>query len=215
MNYNGFNSFEDFMRFCGVKVDTNTSSENKSSDSDNTEDDDKTSRCENCKPGNGQGEADEKARNADSDIPGGFQDIPPQLLLVIGELLGNIIAGNLPFNVQNVVGNWLQLVGQAIEVFNAQQQYYQGGPGRYYNYIYRNVANPFCTSSVDESQTSISVNENEQKSNKGKRSNKNGSSSKSSNTSSEIEELKECICYLTNQIQELKNDIDKLKNQKM
>ena len=30
-----------------------------------------------------------------------------------------------------------------------------------------------------------------------------------------IEELKECICYLTNQIQELKNDIDKLKNQKM
>ena len=32
------------------------------------------------------------------------------------------MAGNLPFNVQNVVGNWLQLVGQAIEVFNAQQQ---------------------------------------------------------------------------------------------
>ena len=209
MDQNGFNGFDEFIKSFNDYISSFTS-EKGNENTDNSEE-----TCEECRFSSSNADSTKSQREACSDIPGGFQDIPPQLLLVIGELLGNIIAGNLPFNIQNVVGNWLQLVGQAIEVFNAQQQYYQGGPGRYYNYIYRNVANPFCTSSVDESQKSISVNENEQKSNKGKRSNKNGSSSKSSNTSSEIEELKECICYLTNQIQELKNDIDKLKNQKM
>lgn len=78
------------------------------------------------------------------DIPGGFQDLNPELFVLIGELLGNAIAGNLPFNVQNALGNWFQLVGQAMLTFNAQQQYFQGGTGRYYNPKYKNVANPFC-----------------------------------------------------------------------
>ena len=79
------------------------------------------------------------------DIPGGFQDLNPELFVLIGELLGNAIAGNLPFNVQNSLGNWFQLVGQAMLTFNAQQQYFQGGTGRYYNPKYKNVANPFCS----------------------------------------------------------------------
>lgn len=74
----------------------------------------------------------------------GFQDLNPELFVLIGELLGNAIAGNLPFNVQNSLGNWFQLVGQAMLTFNAQQQYFQGGTGRYYNPKYKNVANPFC-----------------------------------------------------------------------
>lgn len=60
-----------------------------------------------------------------------FQNVNPELFIVVGELLGNVIANELPFNVQNAVGNWLQLVGQAIETYNAQQQYYQQGPGRF------------------------------------------------------------------------------------
>lgn len=196
MNQNGFNSWEDIFKFCSGNREENNGN---------------YSGCNNCKPGNGQGEADESARRADSDIPGGFQDIPPQLLLVIGELLGNVMAGSLPFNVQNVVGNWLQLVGQAIEVFNAQQQYYQGGPGRYYNYIYRNVANPFCTSQPDEEQKSIVVDKNEEDSSSGS---SQGQSSKSKNKSQnlkEINELKTCINNLCNEIEVLKKEISELK----
>ena len=73
-----------------------------------------------------------------------FQNVNPELFIVVGELLGNVIANELPFNVQNAVGNWLQLVGQAIETYNAQQQYYQQGPGRYFTPDSFNVDNPFC-----------------------------------------------------------------------
>lgn len=125
------------------------------------------------------------------DIPGGFQDIDPQLFILIGELLGNIIAGELPFNVQNAVGNWLQLVGQAIETYNAQQQYFQGGPGRYYNRKYKNVNNPFCSNS-SSSVTSEDSTEN------------------SCNCENEIEDLKEQIVGLINEIEILKNKINKL-----
>ena len=119
---------------------------------------------------------------------------------MIGELLGNVMAGNLPFNIQNVVGNWLQLVGQAIEVYNAQQQYYQGGPGRYYNYIYRNAANPFCPDGSDEDQANISSNK------------KKTSKSKAKTSSDEsIKELKSSIKELSNEVRELKKEIEELK----
>ena len=62
----------------------------------------------------------------------------------------------MPFNVQNAVANWLSLLAQSIETFNAQQQYFQGGPGRIYNPIYRNAANPYCPDSSDESQRNVS-----------------------------------------------------------
>ena len=121
MNKNQFNSWEEIFNFCSGKFNNydNNSSETESDNSENSNNgssnNESSSQCNNCKPDGRQAQADESARNADSDIPGGFQDIPPQVLLVIGELLGNVIAGNIPFNVQNVLGNWLQLVGQAID----------------------------------------------------------------------------------------------------
>ena len=124
MDQNGFNGFDEFIKSFNDYISSFTS-EKGNENTDNSEE-----TCEECRFGSSNADSTKSQREACSDIPGGFQDIPPQLLLVIGELLGNIIAGNLPFNIQNVVGNWLQLVGQAIEVFNAQQQYYQGGPGR-------------------------------------------------------------------------------------
>ena len=91
-----------------------------------------------------------------------FQNVNPELFIVVGELLGNVIANELPFNVQNAVGNWLQLVGQAIEAYNAQQQYYQQGPGRYFTPDSFNVYNPFCQNNEQSSQNNSSENENNQ-----------------------------------------------------
>jgi len=79
-----------------------------------------------------------------NDIPFGFQGMYPQLFVIIGEIIGNAVAGRIPLNVQDAFGNWLQLIGQVILTYNAQQQYFQGGPGRYFNPIYYNVTNPFC-----------------------------------------------------------------------
>ncbi|MDE5978040.1 MAG: hypothetical protein K2G70_06235 [Turicibacter sp.] len=87
-----------------------------------------------------------------------FQNVNPELFIVIGELLGNVIANELPFNVQNAVGNWLQLVGQAIETYNAQQQYYQQGPGSYFTPDSFNVDNPNNDQSDDSSEDSSSTN---------------------------------------------------------
>lgn len=85
-----------------------------------------------------------------------FQNVNPELFIVVGELLGNVIANELPFNVQNAVGNWLQLVGQAILTYNAQQQYYQQGPGRYFTPDSFNVDNPFCQQ-TDQGSQSVSA----------------------------------------------------------
>lgn len=56
----------------------------------------------------------------------------PEVMITAAEVIGNISAWKMPFNVQNLVGNWLMLVGQAIVTFNAQQQLIMGGPGRCY-----------------------------------------------------------------------------------
>ena len=55
----------------------------------------------------------------------------------------NAISGDLPAIVMNALANWLQLVGQVIQLYNSQQQYFQSGPGRYYDKGYKNVSNPF------------------------------------------------------------------------
>lgn len=85
-----------------------------------------------------------------------FQGVNPELFILVAELLGNVVANEMPLNVQNAVGNWLQLVGQAILTYNAQQQYYQQGPGRYFTPDSFNVDNQFCqsnqSSSTDNSQ---------------------------------------------------------------
>ena len=51
-----------------------------------------------------------------------LQNLHPEAVLLTAELLGNLSALHMPFNVQNLIGNWLTLIGQAILVFNAQQQ---------------------------------------------------------------------------------------------
>ena len=90
------------------------------------------------------------------DILGGFQELSPELFVIIGEILANVISGKIPFNVQNAIGNWLQLVGQIIETYNAQQQYFQGGPGRYFNPAFYNVSNPFCQDNGTATESSSS-----------------------------------------------------------
>ena len=56
----------------------------------------------------------------------------PEVVVSTAEVIGNISAWQLPYNVQNVIGNWLMLIGQAIITFNAQQQYCMSGPGPYF-----------------------------------------------------------------------------------
>ena len=196
MPQNEFNGFNDFIKIFNDYIGSfNSETSNKSDDSNSQESDEE---CNNCRFGNSNANATKSQREACSDIPGGFQDIPPQLFLVIGELLGNVMAGNLPFNIQNVVGNWLQLVGQAIEVFNAQQQYFQGGPGRYYNPIYRNAANPFCPDTTDESSKNTPDHINKRK-------------RKTSNGTQNNTILLRRIESLENEISILKEEIEKLK----
>ncbi|NLK94806.1 MAG: hypothetical protein GX275_06405 [Clostridiales bacterium] len=135
-----------------------------------------------------------------SDIPGGFQDLNPQLFILIGEIMGNCLAGNLPFNVQNAVGNWLQLVGQAILTYNSQQQYFQAGPGRYYDIRNKNVANSFCAeepSGQDGSENASTVNVRNKKS-----------------KSWTIEELKEEIESLTQKVKDLETRIKDFEDNK-
>ena len=133
------------------------------------------------------------------DIPGGFQDLNPELFVLIGELLGNAIAGNLPFNVQNALGNWFQLVGQAMLTFNAQQQYFQGGTGRYYNPKYKNVSNHFCG-------------ENAASQAEGPYGGDGGGNSNNTNTNSKNSDVNDKIEKLTKEIEELKEEINNLKN---
>lgn len=79
------------------------------------------------------------------DIPNGFQDINPNSFLLSAESFAGMLVNNIPLNVQNAIGGWFQLVGQILETYNAQQQYFQQGPGRYYNPKYRNVNNDKCS----------------------------------------------------------------------
>lgn len=48
--------------------------------------------------------ADEECRCGDSDIPGGFQDLNPMLFIIIAQIIGDITASRIPFNVQNALG---------------------------------------------------------------------------------------------------------------
>lgn len=179
MEFNGWNSFEDLAKACGYTYYNSNS--NEANNTNNTSDN--IGCC---------------------DIPNGFQSLNPELFVIIGEILGNIMAGNMPFNVQNAVGNWLQLVGQAIETYNAQQQYFQGGPGRYFNPKYYNETNSFCnTPSTNSTQNSSS-----------KANNKNSTSDSNAKSSCEnnvdkIEALELRINQLTAEIEQIKCLLEK------
>ena len=188
MNQNGNNSFDDFIKFFNYSSSNNSQASN--------------GRCDNCMFGNENAEATEDQRKACSDVPGGFQDFNPQILNLITVLFGNIASQKMPVNVQNALGNWLQLLGQVIITFNAQQQYFQGGPGRIYSPIYRNAANPFCSNSSDEGQANVSSS---------KKKKTTSSSENKVQSSNDINELKKSISELSKQIKELQSEIEKLK----
>ena len=201
MNQNGNNSFDEFIKFFNeymASFDSETTDENSSSNTSQAS----NGRCENCMFGNENAEATEDQRKACSDVPGGFQDFNPQILNLITVLFGNIAAQKMPFNVQNALGNWLQLLGQVIITFNAQQQYFQGGPGRIYSPIYRNAANPFCSNSSDEGQANVSSS---------KKKKTTSSSENKVQSSHDINELKKSIPELSKQIKELQSEIENLK----
>lgn len=87
-----------------------------------------------------------------NDIPEGFQDLNPEIFTIIAALIGEILAGNMPFNVQYAIGNWLQLASQVILAYNAQQQYMQSGPGKYYDIRNKNINNNECENSRESSK---------------------------------------------------------------
>lgn len=124
---NNFNSFEEIMKACGYCFDEdgNIDLNNDNFDKENH------STCK--------------------DMSGGFQQIYPSLFVLVGEVIGAIISQKLPINVQDSFGNWLQLIGQVILTYNAQQQYYQGGPGRYFNPENYNIQNTLCSESEKSS----------------------------------------------------------------
>ena len=153
MNYNPY-GFEDIFKACGYIPRYDNSSSDKSFYDGNFQ---SNSNIKN----NGNGHAEDGTDMGESggtngssfsgfdfrcnDIPLGFQKMYPQMFVIIGEIIGNAVAGRIPVNVQDAFGNWLQLVGQVILTYNAQQQYFQSGPGRYFSPINYNVSNPFCT----------------------------------------------------------------------
>lgn len=132
MKSNGVNDFNEFMKQFGLNFGYNNCNNR-----DNADEFDPNERCE--------------------DIPGGFQDLHPQLFVLIGDIIGQIMVGDMPFNVQNSIGNWFELIGQVILTYSAQQQYFQNGPGRFYNRKYKNVGNPFC----EENATPDNASDNE------------------------------------------------------
>lgn len=176
-----YKMFDDFMKSCGYdfsEYKDNNSSENEESPP--------------------PGVADDDCRCGDSDIPGGFQDLNPQVLIVIATILGINIASKLPFNIQGAVGNFFELLGQVILTFNSQQQYFQGGPDRFYNPIYRNASNPFCENTVDESGVNTDG--------VSSKSSRKGSSKNSNNYDNKA--LKKRIEALESELEKIKKDID-------
>ena len=130
------------------------------------------------------GAKDNKCRFCNLDMVGGFQDVSPMFLSVIVEVISNVVAGNIPLNVSNAIGNWLQLISTQMTLYIGQQQYLESGPGRLYNPVYKNISNPFCK--TDKSS--------------------------SSKYKKEIKELNKSIRELKVQIRDMREEINTLKN---
>lgn len=194
MEFNGWSSFEDLAKACGyTNCNKNSRNANKSSNNNNNNNNANNSFNMGC-----------------NDIPGGFQCLNPELFVVIGEVLGNIIAGSIPFNVQNAVGNWLELVGQAILTYNSQQQYFQSGPGRYFDPTNYNVSNSFCNAnSTNNNQNTGSSSSNNSSKDKKKNSNSDSDAKSIENETSKIEALELRINQLTAELEQIKNILNK------
>ena len=100
--------------------------------------------------------------------------------------------------------------------YNSQQQYFQGGPGRYFNPMYYNVSNPFCnqtsTSSAEENMTSYGVSKSEGESSEEKGSGSSKKYSKKNKKNDDIRVLKNKMEDLLSQIQDIKEEINNIRN---
>ncbi len=52
----------------------------------------------------------------------GFFDLPSELMSALGTVIGFAMLGQLDYNQQNVLGNFLMLVGQVLETNSTQKQ---------------------------------------------------------------------------------------------
>lgn len=149
-------------------------------------------RCENtkCKIDPTAGASTNYCRDMNSDIINGFQDVDPMFIAVFFEYISNVLSSLQA----NAFENWLQTLAAAILTFNGQQQYYQGGPGRYYNPSYRNVSNPFA-----ENQ---SYTDGEEKFDNKKKKSRSGEVRK---LNSKIDALEQEVSDLKNLVRELLN----------
>ena len=134
MESNKFNSLDELLKHLGYEKDEN-------------------SKCKYTIDPTG-GARTNCCKDFNSDLIYGYQDMNPMLFVTFGELLGNVLSGQLPFNVANSISNFLNLVGQIIETYGAQIQYFEVGPGRFYNPSLRNSANPYCNC-ISESDEKI------------------------------------------------------------
>ena len=175
MNFNGWGNFEDLIR--SYSNNNNNSSNNNTTTNNNTNNSNNNNNNNNTTTNNNN---TNNNTNCNDIPPSPFQTIPPELFAIISEIIGNIIAGNIPFNVQNLI---------------AQQQYFESGPGRYYDPKNYNISNPFCSNN--------STNTN------GNASSTSTSSSTSSSKSNDISIAK--IENLEKQIQELTKELNEIK----
>ena len=205
MDKNRLNGFEEILNYCGYKKCNNNSQaennncNNNGNSNSNGNENEGTKTTIRFDPT--AGASTNQCRNANLDLLFGFQDADPMFLVVIGEIVSNIISGKIPVNVAGAFGNWLQLIAQVITLFNAQQQYQQSGPGRYYNPIYRNASNPFCENTVDESGANTV----------GTSSRSSGKSSTTTSNDSNNKELQKRVESLENEIEKLKRKLDNIK----
>ncbi|MDR3594512.1 hypothetical protein [Clostridium sp.] len=191
MEFNGWNSFEDFARACGY-----TNCNNGSDNASKTGNDNATNNF--CNDGC-------------RDIPNGFQSLNPQLFVVIGEILGDMLSECIPFNVQVALGNWLVLVGQVLLTYNSQQLYFQQGPGRFFNPNNYNVDNQFCNTTPTNTpqNNNSSSNNNNNNNNKDKNSSSNSTAKSAKNNADKMDALELRINELTTEIEKMKNIIEK------
>ncbi|OPF50810.1 hypothetical protein BH721_06800 [Clostridium baratii] len=148
------------------------------------------------------------------DIKGGFQDLNPHIFPLTAELVGHVLASNLPFNVQNAIGNWFELLGQIILTYNSQQQYFQGGPGKYYDVRNKNIGNPYCTpGAADQADTNEGQDGITPASTSNISSSNKSSKNKAKYTDKDIESMKMCINTMLEKIDILTCEINNLKRQ--
>lgn len=151
------------------------------------------------------------SQNSDRDSINGFQDMDPNIFCIIGELAGQVVASNLPFNVQNALGNWLVLVGQVIITFNSQQQYFIAGEGRKYYSELRDVLSPLYTHSADNSNNTVQNAVNSTPANEANLNNENINANNMSNGNMNNKQINDELDSITERLRKIQQEIDSIR----